>query len=79
VNGYSIDVTPLMTIFVATGNGTDVLASPEVSLDCMKPILDEPANQMVPEGKAASLTVGGSWSSRVAAVVGVLALVILLD
>lgn len=62
-----------MTIFAATGNATDVMASPEVHLNCMKLMEDSPPNEVVSEGSGCALTVRKSLPSMFAAMFGFLA------
>ncbi|KIW89102.1 uncharacterized protein Z519_09954 [Cladophialophora bantiana CBS 173.52] len=69
-------ITPLMTVFVANGDAIDVIASPEVHLECMKPMGDSPANQVVASGKGKTLVVRNSWPSMVAAVAGLLVMLL---
>ena len=61
-----------MTVFVANGDATGVIASPELHLECMKPMEDEPAGQLVASGKGETLVVRNSWPSMMAAVAGLL-------
>lgn len=61
-----------MTVFRATGNATDVMATPEVTLLCMKP-MEDLANQMVPGGNGEALAVKNSWPSALIAMIGFLA------
>ena len=50
-------ITPLMTVFAANKDATDVIASPEVHLECVKPMADSPANQVVANGIGETLVV----------------------
>jgi len=61
-----------MTVFKATGNATDVVTTPEVSLVCMKP-MEDLANQLVPGGSGEALAVKNSWPAASIAMVGFLA------
>jgi hypothetical protein len=68
-------ITPLMTIFSATGITTSVMATPEVFLECMKPMEDEPANQLVLGGSGRTFAQRDSWSFMLAAPIAILTVV----
>lgn len=54
------------------------MMSPEVHLNCMKPMEDEPPNQLVPQGSGKALVARNSWPSMLAALVGFLATAVFL-
>ena len=73
------DITPLMTIFSATGQATSLMASPEVSLECMKPMEDVLANQVVSGRSGRTFAQRDSWSSMLAAPIAILTVVLFMS